>query len=155
MKNQRVDHLSMILKDLRGTVDEKVAAKLELDKCNRIIRRLSSFSSDCVVCNQHFLDLGEQIIELTDQSKARETHNYKQHRRLLGFISSHLMKQHKLVTNGFYLSVYTSIGLGLGVGLGQALLNNNTAIGISLGIGIGLAIGARLDVKAKKKGLIL
>lgn len=154
MEKQRVDQLKAILQDFRDTVDEKVAAKLELDKCNRIIQKLSSFSSDCVVCDQHLLDLENHIIELTDGSKRQEPYDYKQHQQILSYITSHLMKQHKIVRSGYYLSVYMSLGTGIGVALGQAVFDS-LALGISLGIGIGVAIGAGLDADANKKGLTL
>ena len=80
MEDQRVEKLKTMLQDFRDKVDEKVVAKLELDKCNRIIGRLDSFSPDCVVCEQHFLDLEEQIIQLTDPSKQLENPDYKQYK---------------------------------------------------------------------------
>ncbi|WP_428909945.1 hypothetical protein [Niallia sp. Krafla_26] len=154
MEDQRVDQLIAMLQDFKETVDEKVAPKLELDKCNRMIQKLSSFSPHCAVCEQHFLDLEEQIIRLTDRSKQLKKQDYIHHKQIMNYITSHLMKQHKLVTSGYYTSIYMSIGTGLGVAFGQ-LLFENMALGLSLGIGIGVAIGAGLDGDAKKKGLVL
>ncbi|WP_231495876.1 hypothetical protein [Paucisalibacillus sp. EB02] len=154
MDSQRVDKLYTMLEKFQKKVDEQLATKLEFDKCRRLIQRLSSFSSDCEKCHQRFNDLENHILQLLDK-KGRFTENdFKQHRQIMGKISSHLQKQHKLVTSGYYLSIYMSLGTSLGVVFGL-LIFDNIGLGLPLGIGIGVAIGAGLDADAKRRGLTL
>lgn len=154
MENQRVEKLTTILEELRSSVDDNVASKLDLETCNRIIQRLSSFSSDCVECDQHFIDLEKEIIQLKDKSDTLVEDNFKHQQQKIAAITSHLQNQHNLVTSGYYLSIYMSIGTSLGLVFGL-LFGDNIALGLSLGMGIGVAVGVSLDADAKKKGLTL
>ena len=65
----------------------------------------------------------------------------------------HLRKQHKLVTQGYYMGIGVAIGSGIGVALGAVM--DTVGSGIPIGIGIGVAIGAALDAKAKKEGKVI
>ncbi|MFD1849431.1 hypothetical protein [Oceanobacillus bengalensis] len=154
MESQRVEKLKTILEEFRNTVDEKDARKLELGKCNRIIQKLGSFSSECEECFQHFIDLENHIIQLVDKVDELIENDVKHHKQKIDNISSHLQKQHKLVTSGYYLSIYMSIGTSLGIVFGL-LIFDNIGLGLPLGMGIGVAIGAGLDADAKKKGMTL
>jgi hypothetical protein len=151
MDSQRVDKLITILEEIKNTADNKIAAKLELDKCQRIIQKLSSFSSECAECNQHFIELEDHLIHLSNNINQLSEDELKIHNQIIGNISAHLQKQHKLITSGFYLSVYMSLGMSLGLVFGL-LIFDNIALGLPLGMGIGVAIGAGLDEDAKKKG---
>lgn len=154
MESKRVDRLITRLNDYRNTVDEKVGTKLELEKCERMIQKLSALSSNCEGCKQHFVEMEDHIIHLKEQSEQHVEVDYKLHKQKIDTISSHLLKKHKLVPTGYYLSVYMSFGLSLGVVFGL-LIFDNIALGISLGIAVGVAIGAGLDAGAKNKGMIL
>jgi len=77
----------------------------------------------------------------------------KAHIKTINSIVSHLQKQHKLVTEGYYMGIGMTIGSGIGVSLGAAM--ENIGSGMPLGIGIGMAIGAALDAKAKRGGRII
>ncbi len=154
MDKQRADKTLSIIRELKHTVNEQVAKRLELDMCERIIQRLSSFSTDCEECIRYFSDLEDHIIQLNDEKDHLEEKNLKHHKQIISNISSHLQQKHKLVTSGLYLSIYMSIGSGLGVVFGL-LIFDNIALGLPLGIAMGVAIGAGLDEDAKKKGLTL
>ncbi|MFA1819702.1 hypothetical protein ACDX78_05805 [Virgibacillus oceani] len=154
MDSQRVDKLKTILNELGKTVDEEIAKKLELEKCDRIIQKLSSFSPDCEACDQHFIDLENHIMQLRDKSDQLTEEDIKQHKQIIDDISAHLQKEHKLVTKGYYLSIYISMGAGIGVVLGL-LVFDNIGLGLPIGFGIGVAIGAGLDADAEKKGMVL
>jgi chromosome segregation ATPase len=154
MNSQRVDKLNTILEEIKNTGDDQVAKKLELDKCKRIINRLSSFSSDCEECNQHLINFEKHIFQVNDKRDHLTESDFKQHKQTLGDVSSHLQKQHKLVTSGHYLSIYMSMGISLGVVFGLVIFDN-IGLGIPIGISVGLAIGAGLDADAKKKGMII
>ncbi|MCA1042536.1 hypothetical protein LCM00_23895 [Bacillus infantis] len=154
MDNQRVEDLNNILEEIREKADEKTAAKLELDKCKRIIQRLNSFSTDCEKCYQHFLGLENHLIQLNGKADHLTEDEIKHHKKLIDTISSHLQKQHKLVARGYYLALYMSIGISIGTALGLVVFDN-LALGLPLGMCMGIAIGTGLDEGAKKKGMTL
>ena len=154
MEIRRVDELITILNELGNTVDDEIAKKLELEKCNRIIQRLGSFSPDCEACDQHFIDLENHLMQLRDESDQLTDEDVKQHQQKINNMCDHLQKEHKLVTKNYYLSIYLSMGAGIGVVFGL-LLFDNIGMGLPIGFGIGIAIGAGLDADAEKKGLVL
>ena len=154
MESQRVDKLKTILEEIRKSVDEQVAKKLELDKCERIIERVNSFSSECTECNQQFNDFENRILQLVAKFDQLTENDIKQHKQKIDTISSHLQKQHKLVTSGYYLSIYMSLGISLGMVFGLIIFDN-LGLGLPLGMAIGVAIGAGLDADAKKKGMTI
>ncbi|MCT1904864.1 hypothetical protein [Oceanobacillus sojae] len=153
MVSQRADKLTTKIEDLRNSLGEKIAAKLELDKCNRLVQRLHKLSSECEKCYQYFIDFEKHITELTDKSDQLTKNDFKQHSQKLENISAHLLKEHKLVSKDYYLSIYMSLGLTIGLIFG--LLFDNLALGLPIGLGIGVAIGAGLDADVKKKGKTL
>ncbi|GIO28010.1 hypothetical protein [Ornithinibacillus bavariensis] len=154
MESQRVDILVEKLKELRNKIDNEVAIRLQLDKYQKVIQKLGSFASKCERCYQYFIDLENYIQQLIDSLDHIEEYDFRHHKQKLNHISTHLLKQHKLVSSGFYLSIFMSIGTSLGVVYGL-LIVDNIALGIPLGAGIGVAIGVALDADAKKKGKTL
>ena len=154
MDSKRIDKLYNILEEIRNSVDDQVTKQLELDKCKRVIHRLGSFSSDCEECLQHLINFEKHIIQINDKRDHLTESDFKQHKQTLGDIRSHLQKQHKLVTNGHYLSIYMSMGISLGVVFGLVIFDN-IGLGIPIGMSICIAIGAGLDADAKKKGMII
>ncbi|WP_238457930.1 hypothetical protein [Alkalihalobacterium alkalinitrilicum] len=154
MESRQVEKLETLLKELRNTVDEQVTKKLELEMCHRIVEKVSSFSSTCEKCDQHLMDLEKHLIQLKGEQAQLGENDFKLHKQKIEIIRSHLMKQHKLVTSGHYLSIYMSIGTSLGLVFGLVIFDN-IGLGLPLGIGIGVAIGAGLDADAKKKDMVL
>lgn len=106
MESQRVGKLNTLLEDISNTVDKEVNTKLDLDKSKRIIQRLSSFSSNCEECYQFFIDVENDIFQLQDKLDQLSEDDMKHHKQTVDNISSHLQKTHKLVTSGYYLSLY-------------------------------------------------
>ncbi|WP_238343583.1 hypothetical protein [Gracilibacillus saliphilus] len=154
MESERVNKLITLLEELGNTVDQQIASKLEINKCKRIVQRLSSFSADCKECYQYLVEFEEHLLQLKDKKDDFVETDVKYHKQKIASISSHLQKQHKLVTSGYYLSIYMSIGTSLGVVFGL-LIFDNIGLGLPLGIAMGVAIGAGLDADAKKKGMVL
>lgn len=149
MKNL-VDDIKTNLRKLRSNISKEQAKKLDLNKCERVVEKLDSLSTNCEECREHLVDLKKHFMGLEAKIDCIEQ-ECKQHKQVIQGIVSHLQKKHKLVSEGFYLSLYMSIGMSLGVVFGLTI-NDNFALGISFGMSMGIAIGAGLDADAKKKG---
>lgn len=150
MQNE-VEHLKTMVRDMKNANDESTANKLNLEKCERIIDRLSTFSDSCKECNQSLYDMKDHISELHQIGSPFSVNKFKQHSAFINKIAVHFQKQHKLVEEGTYLSIYMSLGLSLGIVFGLMIFDN-IGLGMSLGMCMGLALGAGLDSDAKKKG---
>jgi DNA repair exonuclease SbcCD ATPase subunit len=151
MDNQRIDKLLAVLTEIRNKIDEDAKTKHQIDKYHQIIQKLGSSASNCEECAQYFSDLENHILQLIDRLEHHEKYDFNQNKQKLDTISKHLIKRHKFIYSGFYLSIFMSIGTSLGVVYGM-LIFDNIALGIPIGVGIGVAIGAGLDADAKKKG---
>ena len=133
---------------------KKNSKKYKLDLLLRLAKRIDDFSAICGEC-QAFKEeisrlVGElgNLVQLPDSKEQRKSYN-----KAINGIVGHLKKEHKLVSEGYYLGIGMAIGAGVGVALGVVL--GNPGVGPALGGGIGLAIGSYLDKKAKKEGRVI
>jgi hypothetical protein len=146
-----VEHVKTMISRVRGAVSKKTMSKLDLDKCERIVERIGTFSASCEGCHQHLLEVKNHFTELETNVDRIEETTFKRHRQLINHIISHLQKEHKLIAEGYYLAIFMSIGMSIGVAFGLTIFDN-IGLGIPIGMCFGLAIGAGLDADAKKKG---
>ena len=133
---------------------KKDSKKYKLDLLLRLAKRMDEFSAICGKC-QDFKEeitrlVGElgNLVQLPDSKVQRKSYN-----KTISTIVEHLKKEHKLVSDGFYLGIGMAIGTGVGTALGIAL--GSPGVGPGLGVGIGFAIGGYLDKKAKKEGRVI
>lgn len=150
MLENHVDEIITIIRNLRGTNSEEISKKLDLNKCERVVQKLATFSDSCAKCQQHLLDLKNHFIQLEANINGTDA-DLKQHKKVIHNIVSHLQKVHKLVPEGMYLSLYMSIGISLGVVFGLTIFDS-IALGLPFGMSIGIATGVILDADAKHKG---
>jgi len=118
-----------------------------------VAQRVAEFSPVCSQCMAHQQDVATITRDLPNLIQINDKQGRKAYHKTLNSIIGHLQKQHKIVTEGYYMGIGIAIGSGFGVALGAA--TDNIGIGIPIGVGIGLAIGSTLDAKAKKEGRIL
>ena len=137
---------------LRNEVDEKLAERLKLDLLERIYKRLYSF--DCNECNKYLNELDDQVRELRNKRGLLDKEELKQHTKKIEAMKLHLQKDHKLVPEGHYTSIYISIGVSLGLIFGLTLFHN-LALGLPIGMAVGVGVGSGLDADAKKKGKVI
>ncbi|MBU3227096.1 hypothetical protein [Clostridium algidicarnis] len=137
---------------LRNEVDEKLAERLKLDLLERIYKRLYSF--DCNECNKVINELDDQVRELRNKKGLLDKEELKQHIKKIEAMKLHLQKEHKLVPEGYYTSIYISIGVSLGLIFGLTLFHN-VALGLPIGMAVGVGVGSGLDADAKKKGKVI
>ncbi|WP_010280707.1 hypothetical protein [Bacillus timonensis] len=147
---QHVNDIMTIIKRMRKTISKESSKKLDLNKCERVVQRLESFSASCVEYEQYQVKLKDHLIQLEANVDEMNT-DFNQHKKVIQCIVSHLQKEHKLVPEGMYLTLYMSIGMSLGMVFGFTVFDNLT-LGLPIGMSMGIAIGAGLDADAKKKG---
>ncbi len=126
--------------------------KYKLDLLLRVAKRVASFSIDCSECQNFQIEiknLAEHLGNLIQSSKEER----KSYIRTIGNVIKHLQKYHKLIVEDQNLGIWIVMGIAIGTGLGNLL--DSTGTGIGFGIIIGGAIGAYLDDKAKKDGMVI
>ena len=136
----------------KDTLNKKDYKKYKLDLLLRLAKRVDSFSALCGECQlfqPEITRLTEDLRNLSLLSKE----NLKSYFKTIKNITKHLQKQHKLITEGYYLGIWMAIGMGIGVAIGAAL--GNPGIGPAIGVALGVAVGAYLDKKAKKEGKVI
>ncbi|MFC1991287.1 hypothetical protein ACFLVC_00925 [Chloroflexota bacterium] len=138
---------------LKDTISEKEYKKYKLNLLLCVAQRIAEFSPECGQCQIYQQDISTLTQEVGNLIQVDDKDRRKAHLKTINGIVKHLQKQHKLVTEGYYMGVGMSMGSGIGVALGVAV--DSIGSGIPIGIGIGVAIGAALDAKAKKEGRII
>lgn len=151
MDNKRVAELKESLRAFKNDIDPKLVAKLDLEKCKRIIDRLTGFSIECEICGAYFTKLENHLLQLFERNEAIDQQTVKAHNQFIGEIETHLTEEHDLITSGYYTSIYMSLGMGIGLLFGLVVFDN-IGFGLPIGLAIGVAIGAGKDADAKKKG---
>ncbi|SDJ57290.1 hypothetical protein [Salimicrobium halophilum] len=140
--------------ELRKQVDLKTAKKLELEKVDRIMKRLEEFSPECETCANDKRRLAQQLDDLLEKNGNLEKNDIEKLKKVKGDMISHLQKVHKMVPEGQNVGLFMAIGISIGTSLGLVVFEN-MAIGISLGLAMGVAVGSGKDAEAKKKGLTI
>jgi len=138
---------------LKDTITEKEYKKYKLNLLLCVAQRVAELSPECGQCQMFQQDISTLTQEVGNLIQINDKEKRKAHLKSINEIVKHLQKQHKLVTEGYYMGIGMAIGSGIGVALGAA--SDIIGSGIPIGIGIGMAIGAALDAKAKKEGRII
>jgi hypothetical protein len=146
------NHTDKTINQHKDILGKKGAKKYKLDLLLRIAKRVDYFSSICGECQMLQPDIARLTQDLGDVVNiSREAR--KSYFKKINNITKHLQKQHKLVTPGQYMGMWSGIGTAIGLGIGAAL--DNISAGMAIGIGIGLVVGSYLDKKAKKEGKVI
>ena len=95
----------------------------------------------------------EKLIFAFPSSEQVDKSIRKEFSALLSSYKAMLLKKYKMVSKGYYLTIWMPLGIAIGMPWG--LLFKNIALGLPLGIGVGMAIGGGLDKKAENEGRVL
>jgi hypothetical protein len=139
-KSNWYDGIAKQINQLKDTLSEKDYKKYKLNECGQC----QIFQQDISTLTQNV----GNVIQIADKDKR------KAHLKTINDIVGHLRKQHKLVTEGYYMGIGMLFGSAIGVALGAAMPSIAMGI-IPIGLGVGMAIGAALDAKAKKEGRVI
>ena len=138
---------------LENSLSEKDYKKFKLHLLLCVAERVDQFSSECGQCEIFKQDVTTLIQDVGNLAQIADKAWRKAYFKSMNKVIGHLQRQHKLVTEGYYIGVFMAIGSGLGVALGAAM--DEVGGGIPIGVGIGVALGAALDYKARKEGRVL
>ena len=152
--SKQLETLINLLDDIKRAIDKKAAANLELNKWKSMLQGLYSLAPNCEECSKQLQDVEVYLTQLKKKVNHSEEIDYKKHKLHYHTISNHLTKQHEIITSGYYLSIFMSIGSGLGLVFGM-LIFDNMILGLVFGAAIGVAVGSLLDANSKKKGKVL
>jgi len=153
MEDNLYEKSVLLLKALENKVEPDAVKKLMIDETMRVLKRLDQFKSDCETCMMHLEGYVSEL-ERLNESDSLDTLDFKLFNKRRQQVIIHLTKQHKLVSDHYYLSITLPMGLMLGFGFGM-LLFENIAVGLPLGLAVGIGIGLSLDGKAKNNDRII
>lgn len=153
IKNDWYDNIFKQIQELKSTLIEKDYKKFNLNSLLFIAQRVAKFSSGCGQCMLFQGDITQLVKDVVTLSQVDDKDRRKSYFKSINRLIGHLQRQHKLVTEGYYIGICMAVGSGIGVALGSAM--DNIGLGIPIGVAIGVAIGAALDAKAKKEDRIL
>jgi len=136
-----------VIREIKSQLTGRQTQKLQLNRLERIVGKLEQYEKDCDECSRLLQVFKEDVIP---KLKSLDEGKRKEYQRYVRGAISHLLKEHKLVTDGYYTGLYLMFGTALGLLFGMAF--ENTALGLPIGIGIGIAIGSGLDAMTRKKG---
>lgn len=139
--------------ELKNTLSQKEYRRFRLDLLSCVADRVDQFSSECTQCMSFRQDVTRLVADAGNLAQTGDREGRKSYYRDMNRIIGHLQRQHKLVTEGYYVGLWMAIGTAIGVAMGAGM--DNVGSGIPIGVGIGVAIGIALDAKAKKEGRIL
>ena len=138
---------------LEETLDRHNYRRYKIDMLQCLANRIDQFSSECGQCQMFKEDVATLVQDASNISQMPTREGRKQYLKSMNSIVGHLQKQHKLVTEGYYIGLGVAIGSGIGVAIGVAM--DSIGSGIPIGVGVGIAIGAALEAKAKKEDRII
>ncbi|MFC1908349.1 hypothetical protein ACFLXD_00515 [Chloroflexota bacterium] len=152
-KNNWYDGIAKQINQLKVTLSEKDYKKYKLSLLLCVAERIAEFSPECGQCQIFQQDISTLTQDVGNFIQVADKDKRKAHLKTINRMISHLRKQHKLVTNGYYMGIGIAIGSAIGIALGTAI--DGVGSGIPIGVGIGVGIGAALDAKAKKEDRVI
>ena len=136
---------------LKETLTPGEYRRYRLDMLLCVAERVEEFAPECGECQLYQQEISGLAQDAGSLVRLNDRERRKAHLKALKAITHHLQNQHKLVPEGYYMGVFTAIGVAIGAGLGVVTHFAGTGVGIALGAGI----GAMLDTKAKNEGRVL
>jgi len=153
MKEKR-DRILEVLSDIAASTDLKLLKRLNIEQIKKVTARIDSYAANCLKCTEYMDDLLRIIEEIANNNGQVDEAKIKSLNHLLQVVISHLESVHKLVPEGYYMSIFLSLGMCVGLVFGLAIFDN-IAICLPLGLCLGICTGSALDADAKKKGKVI
>ncbi len=138
---------------LKEMSDRHNYRKYKIDMLQCLANRVDQFTYECGQCQMFKQDLTTLVQDVGSLSQMSNKESRKQYFKSINNIIAHFQKQHKLVTDGYYIGLGMIFGVSIGIAIGTAM--DSIGSGIPIGIGVGVGIGSALEAKAKKEDRIL
>ena len=151
--NRWYEDTAKIINSYQYSLSKKEQKRYKLDLLLRVARRVADFSDECGQCQLFQPEITTLTQDLGSLVQMPDKARRKIYLKTINHIIKHLQSEHKLVTQGHNVGLWTAIGSGIGVALGAGM--DNVGGGIPIGIAIGVAIGIALDAKAKKEDRVI
>ncbi|MFC1992096.1 hypothetical protein ACFLVC_05195 [Chloroflexota bacterium] len=152
-QNNWYDGIEKRINQLKETLGENDDKKYKLNLLLCVAQRVVEFSLECGQCQMLQQEISTLTEDVSNIVQSADKVRRKAYLKTINSMIGHLQKQHKLVTEGYYMGIGMVFGSGIGVALGVAM--PSIATGIPIGLGIGIAVGSALDAKAKKEGRVI
>jgi hypothetical protein len=147
------ESIAVQIDQLKNTISESDYKKYKLNLLLCVTQRVAEFAPECGRCQILQQDISTLTQDVGNLVQVADKYRRKAHLTAINGMINHLRKQHKLITEGYYMGIGMVFGTAIGVAIGAAM--PNVASGIPIGIGVGMAMGVALDAKAKKEGRII
>jgi len=140
--DQKAQYLAPPYQELMGIVFMKGALKLMPQKINNL--------SDW---ERFKFETAKLIHHIPVENDGKRSPAQKEHHKNLSLYKSYLMKKYNVVAKGYYVALWTPLGISIGLPFG--LIFKNLALGIPIGLALGAAIGSYLTSVAKKENRVI
>ncbi|MBH1940625.1 hypothetical protein I5677_06965 [Mobilitalea sibirica] len=151
MKHKVLENAVRDLKEKKNNSKDRYMKPLNVDLLERITQRLIEFSDNCDECTNFITDLTDLLNDIIYKQEPLDKKDFMRFQSKLKVITQHMEKEHNLLPDGHYISMYLPLGISFGLIFGLILFDN-ISMGLPLGVAFGLIIGSSMDADAKKKG---
>ncbi len=141
------------IRSLSDSLSKNVYKKYKLDMLLRIARRVDTLSYTCDECQSNKEVITNLVQDMGNMIQLSDKETSKSYFKTIEDLTKHLQKQHKFVTKGYYVGLWSGIGVVIGAAAGAIM--DNSGIGTAIGTVIGLLIGLALDAKAKREDRVI
>lgn len=136
---------------IEAGLDSRATSQLRTKLIKRVAARLDQYSDKgCSECASLKTTL-EHLLDLMDARARGEIIDRKEYHSQVMTLLKHLKGTHKLIEEGTYISLGTSLGLLLGV----VMQNMFTIAHLGIGLCFGVAVGSMMDAQVKKENRVI
>jgi len=142
------------------TIEEKTASyteefhkKTETDYLKRLLEKMATHAASPKALEDFQEQMDALVLAIPSQEGFEDKNLLRDFMKKKTNIKNTATIKHKLVSKGYYMSIWMSLGIAIGVSFGVAF--GHIAIGLPIGLVVGLAIGTSLDSKAAKEGRVV
>jgi hypothetical protein len=146
-------NIIQLIEEKTASFDETLHKKVETAYVKRLLDKMATHSASPEAL-QDFQQQMEAFVAVIPTSEGFNDKTLrKDFYKKKNIIKNTATSKHKLVSKGYYMSIWIALGMALGMPWGVAF--GNIALGLPIGLAIGLAIGTSLDRKAAKEGRVV
>lgn len=135
------------------TFDETLHKKVETSYFKLLLEKMATHAASPETLEKFQTQMETYLIAIPTKVEFEDKEIRRNFTKKKAAIKNQAIMKHKIVTKGYYMSMWMPLGMALGMPWGVAL--GNIALGLPIGLAVGLAIGSWLDSKAAKEGRVI